>query len=75
MRSIRNRWIRGVGAIVLIGGLIITGWSLGVTPAAQAAPNPLQLILDKLDQLIAAITSAASQHNHTLRWDQNLPAA
>lgn len=78
MKSNRNRWIRGVGAVVLVGGLIITGWGLGVTSAASPASNPgnpFQAILDKLDQILAATTGAAGQGNPTLRWDTNHPSA
>jgi Protein of unknown function (DUF1566) len=78
MKNSRTRWVRGMGAVVLVGGLLITGWGLGVTAAAPPASNPgnpFQAILDKLDQVLAAITGAAGQGNHTLRWDQKLPAA
>jgi len=78
MKSSRTRWIRGLGAVVLVGGLMITGWGLGVTSAAPPASNPgnpFQAILDKLDQVLAAVTGAAGQGNHTLRWDTNNPSA
>ena len=61
-----------------VGGLLITGWGLGVTSAAPPASNPgnpFQAILDKLDQVLAAITGAAGQGNHTLRWDTNHASA
>src|SRR4051794_24633426 len=80
MSSSKTRWIRGVGAAVLVGGLIVTGWGLGVTSAAPPANNPghpFQTILDKLDQIQASITgsSAGQDGNHTLRWDTVQPAA
>ena len=77
MRNIRNRWIRRVGAVVLVGGLLITGWGLGVTSAAPPSSNPdnpFQAILDKLDQVLGAITGV-QEGNHTLRWDTNNPSA
>ena len=37
--------------------------------------NQFQAILDKLGQVLAAITGTAGQNNHTLRWDQALQAA
>ena len=57
--------------------------AVAMLSAAQAAPppynpgNPFQAILDKLDQVLTAITSTGGvgSGNHTLRWDQNLPAA
>jgi hypothetical protein len=70
-----------MGAVVLVGGLMITGWGFGVTSAAPPAgvapapPNPLTVIIDKLDQVLAAITGAAGQSNHTLRWDTNNASA
>ena len=75
MKSSRTRWIRGMGAVVLVGGLMITGWGFGVTSAAPPANNPFQAILDKLDQVLAALNGAAGQSNHTLRWDSNNPSA
>ena len=39
MRSIRNRWIRGLGAVVLVSGFMITVGGLGVTSAAQSSNN------------------------------------
>lgn len=74
MRSIRTGWIRGVGAVVLVGGLMITGWSLGVTSAAAPESNPLQAILNKLEQVLAAI-GGIQEGNHTLRWDTKNPSA
>jgi hypothetical protein len=76
--SSRSEWMRGMSAVVLVGGLMITGWGLGVASAAPPASNPgnpFQVILDKLDQALAAITAAGGQGNHTLQWDQALPAA
>ena len=62
-----------VGVMVLSAGLML----MSVNRGAQAAPpasnpgNLFQAILDKLDQVLAAITGAAGQNNHTLRWDTN----
>ena len=59
----------------------MAGSGSGVTPAAAQAvvapapPNPLTVIIDKLDQVLAAITGAAGQSNHTLRWDTNNASA
>ena len=79
MKRIKTRWVRGVGAVVLVGGLIVTGWGLGVTSAAppENPGNPFQAILDKLDQIQAAITGGGGggEGNHTLRWDTVQPAA
>jgi hypothetical protein len=68
-----------VGALVL-GGLLMVGYGSGVTPAGadNERHNPFRQILAKLDQILAAITGiggGGQDGNHTLRWDQNLPAA
>ena len=66
-----------VGVLVLSAGLML----MSVNRGAQAAPpasnpgNPFQAILDKLDQVQAAITGAAGQSNHTLRWDTSHASA
>jgi hypothetical protein len=62
--------------VVLIGGLVLANYGGGVQSvgAQAAAPNPLTVILDKLDQILTAIGGLA-QSNPTLRWDQALPAA
>ena len=69
-----------VGAMIL-GGALMAGSGSGVTPAAAQAvvapapPNPLTVIIDKLNQILAALTGAAGQSNHTLRWDTNHASA
>ncbi len=70
-----------VGALVL-GGVLMVGYGSGVTPAAAdnppPPPNPFAQILAKLDQVLAAIAGiggGGNDGNHTLRWDQALPAA
>ena len=82
MRSRRNRWLSGIGAAVLIGGLVLASGGSWVTPASAhnspPPPNPFAQILTKLDEILAAIASIGSSGgdgNHTLRWDQALPAA
>ena len=82
MRSRRNRWLSGIGAAVLIGGLVLASGGSWVTPASAhnspPPPNPFAQILTKLDEILAAIASIGSSGgdgNHTLRWDTVLPAA
>jgi hypothetical protein len=76
MNSSRIRRVRGIGAVVLVSGSIIMGWGLGVSSAANDAGNPFKAILDRLDQIQAAITGGGGQDgNHTLRWDTNNPPA
>ena len=66
-----------VGVMALSVGVMLTSGHRD----AQAAPPPdnpgipFQAILDKLDQVLAAITGAAGQNNHSLRWDTNNPSA
>ena len=78
MRSRRSRWVSGVGA-VLVGGLVVANFGSWVTSAAAVPParnpgNPFSTILDKLDQVLAAI-GGIQEGNHTLRWDTNNPSA
>jgi len=79
-----------VGTLVL-GGLLLASGGPEVTPAGAQNPTPqqqqLRQILDKLDQILAATKSssgggestksggASAEDNHTLQWDQALPAA
>ena len=70
-----------IGALVL-GGLLVTGSGIGITPAGadddkgERQKNPLMQILNKLDKILDAIKGGGGQDgNHTLRWDQVLPAA
>ena len=79
MRSRRRKLAWRVGAVVLlVGGLSMASGGPGGMPAAAAPPSsnpggPPSQILDKLDQIQAAITGGSG--NDTLRWDQVLPAA
>ena len=80
MNSRSSRWVSAIGAVLVGGGLVMASYGSGVTPAAAAPPannpgNPFQAILDKLDQVLAAITGGAGAGNHTLRWDTNNPSA
>ena len=82
-----SRWLSGIGAAVLIGGLVLASGGSWVTPVAAGnnnqnqnnspPPNPFAAILTKLDQVLAAIAGigGGGAGNHTLRWDQALPAA
>jgi len=67
----KKKWLGVAGALLVSGVLFIAG--LG-SPGAQAAGNPLNEILDKLNQILTAI-NGIQQSNSTLRWDQSLPAA
>jgi len=69
-----------VGTLV-VGGLLLASGDPGITPAGAQNPTPQQQqfkqISDKLDQILAATKSSGGgvEDNHTLRWDQALPAA
>ena len=80
MNSRSSRWVSAIGAVLVGGGLVMASYGSGVTPAAAALPannpgNPFQAILDKLEQVLGAITGGAGAGNHTLRWDTNNPSA
>lgn len=75
-----RKWCWRIGAVVLVGGLIL-GASSVVTQAANRDDdrhqvNPFDRILHKLDKILDAIKDGGSQDgNHTLRWDTNHPSA
>ena len=77
MRSSRSRWISGIGAVVLSGGLLVAGYGTGV-PLAEATitlVNPFPIIIDKLNEILAKLSTSGGGGNHTLRWDTNNPSA
>ena len=77
----KSRWGWRVSAVVLVGGLLVVGAGTVVTQAGERDDdhnqrNPFKQILHKLDKILDAVKGGGSQDgNHTLRWDQNLPAA
>jgi hypothetical protein len=77
----KSRWGWRVSAVVLAGGLLVLGTGTMVTQAGDRDDdhnkrNPFEQILHKLDKILDAIKGGGGQEgNHTLRWDQNLPAA
>ena len=78
----KSRWGWRVSAVVLVGGVLALGTGTVVTQASEfegannTHQNPFQRILHKLDKILDAVKGGGSQDgNHTLRWDQNLPAA
>jgi hypothetical protein len=78
MNAYKTRCTRGLRAAALLGGLLILGLGVGVTlaaPLASNSGNPFQAVLDKLDQVLAAIAGAATRDHEALRWDRSLPAA
>src|ERR1700752_2287645 len=68
-----------MGVMVLSVGLMLMSTNQGVQASAPASKtgNPFQAILDKLDQIQAAIPGGGGGQdgNHTLRWDTVKPAA
>ena len=73
MKSSRNRWIRGVGAVVLVGGLLVTSIVVADDDNGKGK-NPFTQILAKLDQILSKL-NGSDNGNHTLRWDTNHPSA
>jgi hypothetical protein len=79
----KSRWGWRVSAVVLVGGVLALGTGTVVTQASEFEEannkhqqNPFQRILHKLDKILDAIKAGGgSEGNHTLRWDQVLPAA
>lgn len=78
IRSSRSRWLSGIGAVVLIGGLVLANYGSGGTPAEAAGitlVNPFPIIIEKLNQILAKLNAGGGEGNHTLRWDTNNPSA
>jgi hypothetical protein len=47
LRSSRSKWISGIGAAVLSGGLVVAGYGTGVPPAEATITlvNPFPIII------------------------------
>jgi len=77
----RRRFLAVSVGTLVVGGLLLASGGPGITPAGAQNPTPQQQqfrqISDKLDQILAATKSGGGgvEDNHTLRWDQALPAA
>ncbi len=69
MQSRRAKRLSGLGAVLVVGGMLLASPGLRVTSAESPTS---QEILAKLDQILTAI-GGIQEGNHTLRWDQNLP--
>ncbi len=70
MRSRRAKQLGGHWAAFVVAGTLLASLSPMVTSAGSRAP---QEILDKLDRIMT-ILGEIQERNHTLRWDQTLPA-
>jgi len=86
MRSKWNRGLSGVGVVVLIGGLALANFGVGVTSADahnNHYQNPFKQIMAKLDNILAKLNGASPSvggsvgevGNYTTRWDTNHPSA
>src|SRR5512141_488165 len=71
MKSNRSRWFRGVGAVVLVGALLVTSV---VFADDGKGKDPFTQILANLDQILSKL-NGSDNGNHTLRWDTNHPSA
>ena len=77
----QRRWGWRASAVVLVGGVLALGTGTVITQAGERdndhnQRNPFQQILHKLDKILDAVKGGGGQDgNHTLRWDQALPAA
>ncbi|MEQ1796083.1 MAG: DUF1566 domain-containing protein [Nitrospira sp.] len=79
MQHKQNRWMSGVGVLVLVGGLSLANYGGGVAPAAaHDHQNPFKQILGKLNEILAKLNTGgggAGAGNYTQRWDTNHPSA
>ena len=60
MRSRRSKWVSGVGAVLLIGGLLLTSYGPGVTPATAAAGPDHTTILNAVN---SGTTGGSTAHS------------
>ena len=67
-----SKWIVSFCAMVLVGGLGVVSV---VTADDDKNKNPFTQILNKLNEILTKLNSGGGEGNHTLRWDQVLPAA
>ena len=75
MQSRWNRWLSGVGAVVLIGGLVLANYGGGIMPAeahdhqrdAYNHPNPFKQILDKLNEILAKLNKVEVEAGRGIR--------
>jgi hypothetical protein len=61
--------------VVLSGGLLVAGSGTGVPPAEATLVNPFPIIIAKLNQILAMLSTSGGGGNHTLRWDTNNASA
>ena len=80
----RRRFLTVMGGVLVLSvGLVLANYGGGVTPVGAQGPpanptgppNPLTVIIDQLNKIMAALTTASGQNNPTLRWDTNNPSA
>ena len=82
----KRRFLAVSTATLGIGCLLLVSGGPGVTPVEAQKPTPqlqqqqLQQILEKLDQIQAAVSKSeekekreTAEENHAIRWDQTLP--
>jgi hypothetical protein len=53
MTKLSSKWMRGIGIVILIGGLSLT--NLPVAAQSGSAASPLTLILEKLNELLVTV--------------------
>lgn len=81
-----NKWLSGVGGVVLIGGLVLANYGGGVTPAEahHSYQNPFKQILSKLNLILEKLntpggapspSTGGGAGNQPLRWDTNNQSA
>jgi hypothetical protein len=56
MRRSRTKWVSGIGAVVLAGGLWMTGSGSGVTPAGAEAPLILPGVTQNWDKNLPSVS-------------------
>ena len=74
----KRRWGWRVSAVALVGGLLVLGTGTVVPAAGSGNDARIQEILRNVEQIEAHLDAIKAggreMGNHTLRWDQALPA-
>jgi hypothetical protein len=63
MRSKSNRWLSGVGVVVIAGGLVLANFGGGITSAQahdRTYKNPFKQIMTKLDEILMKLNGGSA---------------
>lgn len=81
-RGRRTKWLSGIGGVVIIGGLALSNYGGGATPAVahdypRLHQNPFRIIIGKLNEILTKLNNGGGggvAGNYTMRWDTHTPS-